>query len=187
MTSKNEFANLLRRVRVAFGEIREDLEEVENQKKALEEKSKRLALVQRVTEALGHDWRCSVAGHGQDNAWFFVRSFTLAVNCKPISYDPFWARELVDDLAKAEARMHRGPVDANVTLSPPYFPGPNVLGDLSEASRAPCPECGEAGYVVGMRELSHWDGEEDLPWQQSLYIFCIHCPRLGLFAHREDK
>src|SRR3989338_11436544 len=119
MTFKKRLDNLPDTIRAGQKRIMEDIEEVRERTKVLWEEGEQLVFVWRTARALSQDWRFSVPGHPQGNAWFFVRSFELDENRRPISYDPFWARELVDDLAKAEARTPEQPATGNVAPMPP--------------------------------------------------------------------
>ncbi len=176
--------NIFGTIRVAQSKIKNEIQELEEKKDVLQKKSRQLAIVQSAAEGLRRDWRCSLAGHGQSNAWFFVRSFELDEARKPINYDPFWAREWIDDLAKAEVKA---PLITRVKSSPAYFSGHNILGSFTEASRTSCPECGEESCVVGDKELAYWGDPRYARWRVSLYVFCVKCPRLTRFAHRQDE
>ncbi len=120
-------------------------------------------------------------------AWFLVRDYELGFpRLYPISKplpnvrrcEPFFARELVDDLRNAE----RGLVQPYAR--PGEAPKPVPLGGLSEAKTRDCPSCGSEALVVGCHQQTE-DSPEGDAWMLRLYVLCPDCPclyDLGLAA-----
>ncbi len=145
------------------------------------------AAAQQALAGIRRNWRDWLDPGKYGPAWFLVRDYELGYPRRCFSLkalanvrrcEPFFARELVDDLQNAE----RG-------LAVPYArPGdpakPVPLGGLSEAKTRDCPSCGREALVVGCHQQTE-DSPEGDAWVLRLYILCPDCPclyDLGLAA-----
>lgn len=135
------------------------------------------------------DWTLAMPGVGTGGAWFFVRNYRLE-DGKPAAYDPFWVEDIVEDQrgerAELAARSPRGPEQDG--WEPAHFAVPRPFGSFEEAATEPCPVCQASAFVIGHKELTHWDEDsvDKRPYVQSLDLLCLACERLTPMARRED-
>ncbi len=138
---------------------------------------------------LMRDWAAAMPGQGLSACWFFVRRFSLDQG-RPASYAPFWIEACIHDLAGVDALRHKEWPEG-VTPAEPHFDLSRPIGAIEEAARQKCPACEKLGFVIGRKELTSWahpygDHDGQKPYVQELHVLCLDCPKLTLFASRED-
>ncbi len=138
------------------------------------------AAAKEALNGIRRNWRDWLDPGKYGATWFLVKDYELGfvrqhLLRKPLpnvrKCEPFFARELVDDLLNAERGL---PVPYARPGDPPK---PVPLGSLAEAKTRECPHCQQEALVVGCHVQTE-DSPEGDAWMLKLCVLCPDCPCL---------
>lgn len=177
-------------VRAAFEQASERLKEqlrlhqpdAEYARHGIQDKTQRmLASVLYAIDSLASSWRLALVGETPMGSWErYAGTCHLARRCQTdagskgqpgciIALEPYWAVELVDDRAAAEAgfKMTRARTPVN------RFDRHAWLGPAADAVRYPCPACRSLSWLV--TQETHSSDFDCNYFEETSFLLCLEC------------